>query len=82
MDTQTWIIILINIIIHYTSEAISEYPNYSCPPYCDVDHKHIENDDKKGKKEIPSSKVKGLPEKEIWQKEKKIKSLKTLVQNL
>tara|TARA_Y100000310_G_C20658590_1_gene803392 strand:+ start:287 stop:463 length:177 start_codon:yes stop_codon:yes gene_type:complete len=31
-------------MIHYTTEMVREYPNYSCPPYCDVDHKHIEND--------------------------------------
>ena len=28
-------------MIHYTTEMVREYPNYSCPPYCDVDHKHI-----------------------------------------
>jgi len=28
-------------MIHYTTEMVREYPNYNCPPYCDINHIHI-----------------------------------------
>ena len=49
-------IIVIAITIHYVAEQINEYPDYDCPPYCDVDHNHIKDD--KEIEEVPRQKMK------------------------
>jgi hypothetical protein len=41
---ETFLIITIFVTIHYIGEWLKEYPDYSCPPYCEVDHNHIIDD--------------------------------------
>ena len=35
------IIILLSILTHYTLEFGKNMGGYECPPYCEVNHKHI-----------------------------------------
>ena len=38
---ETIIIVVIAVSAHYITEYMSTHPEYLCPTYCDVDHKHF-----------------------------------------
>jgi len=41
---ETLIIITIVVSFHFIGEWVKEYPDYSCPSYCEADHNHIKDD--------------------------------------
>ena len=41
--SETIIIIILAVILHYALENINNIGDYSCPSYCGVDHEHIYN---------------------------------------
>ena len=49
------LLIFVAVAIHYVSDYMSKNPEYTCPEYCEVDHKHFKSRKEKGKSQDVST---------------------------